>query len=143
MEAIRFQRDLLRSADCRAKINGTLYAYQKWMVGSKVSVIRVDNSEGEPGNSGSPNGNQVGYAAKLPDVAEGRARLVSATSDDAAGSERVQQGNLPFIELRKSFTLCIPIKLFVFVDLGHKRIRQRATFGRHPIQFRPSNLAND
>lgn len=70
----------LRAADFRVSIGGTFYAVQEVFVGASVQPIRVSNTEGTPGNPEADTAR--GFTAVIPDLAEGRVRLVSATFND-------------------------------------------------------------
>lgn len=64
----------------RVWIDGNPYAVGRIEVGGRVEPIRTGNTEGYTGN---PNAADArGFSAVIPDLSEGRIRLVSATFDD-------------------------------------------------------------
>lgn len=73
-----------RGADARFKIDGVLYAVQRYRRGGRTPGINVSNTEGVQGNADSPQPDELGFTNKLPDLFDGQFELGSATFDDAA-----------------------------------------------------------
>lgn len=84
-----------RGADARISIDGVFCALNRFEVSDRSSSINVTNTEGIPGSPADSEAAR-GYAAKIPDIAEGTIRVTFASYDDDndpfAGSLHLESG---------------------------------------------------